>query len=413
MEEKYRVITSQPQNQPPITHYPSPILDMSHDLEPASILTEKIFTSPVKIAAIELLKFEEEIGDREIYVVRSISTDGAVGIAIAHKYKYVRNFYPILQNLIVPYFIGKDARKLESLIDGVYLFRRNYKLVGLPFWCCVAWVEMSLLDMLGQIAGKPVGELLGGVLRQEIPIYLSSLRRDTTPEKEIAFAQKRIEETGAKAIKFKIGGRMSNNADASPGRTEGLISLARKTLGDSIAIHADANGSYDAATAIEVGKMLEAHNVSFFEEPCPFEELEEIKQVADTLSIPVAVGELETSWSRFKSMIRQRTIDIAQPDLIFYGGFIRTIRVARQAAKGGIPTTIHNPERGAGINYPLHCASCISNPYQYHEYNAKSIKNTEWFAPVLKAKNGVLEVPQGPGLGMIIDPKVLQKAKIL
>lgn len=392
-------------------HYPLTILDMSYDLKP--VLTEEIFTSPVKIAAIELLRAKHNIGGREIYFIRSISTDGAVGIAVVHKYKYIQNFYPILQNLVIPYFIGQDARKLESLIDGVYLFRRNYKLGGLPFWCCVAWVEMSLLDLLGKIVGKPVGEILGGVLRQEIPVYLSSLRRDTTPEKEVAFIEKRLEKTGAKAIKFKIGGRMSNNADAFPGRTESLISLARKTLGDSIAIHADANGSYDSATAIEVGKMLEAHNVSFFEEPCPFEDLEEIKRVADTLSMSVAAGELETSWSRFKSMIRQRTIDIIQPDLIFCGGFIRTIRVARQAAKVGIPAAIHNPERGAGINYPLHCASCVPNLYEYHEYNAKSLKDTDWFAPVLKVKNGAIEVPQGAGLGMSIDPKVLQEAKTL
>ena len=112
-------------------------------------------------------------------------------------------------------------------------------------------------------------------------------------------------------------------------------------------------------------------------------------------------------------MIQQRTVDIAQPDLVYHGGFIRTIRVARKAAKAGIPIAIHNPERGAGINYPLICASCIPNLYQYHEYNAKSRKDTAWFSPVLKPKNGVLPVPQGLGLGMNIDPQVLQAAKIL
>ena len=273
---------------------------MSQYFEEFSILPQSFFTSPVKIAKIELLKLERPIGEREIYLVRSVSTDGAVGIAVANKNKYVEIFYPILQNLVIPFFIGQDACKLESLIEQVYLFRRNYKLGGLPFWCCVAWVEMSLLDLLGQVTVKSVGQLLGGSLRQEMPIYLSSLQRDTTPEDEVAFAAKRIEKTGAQAIKFKIGGRMSHNADASPGRTERLIALARKTLGDAIAIHADANGSYDAAKAIEVGKMLEAHNVAFFEEPCPFEELGEIKRVADALSMPVAAGELETSWARFQ-----------------------------------------------------------------------------------------------------------------
>ena len=386
---------------------------MIQSSEANPILSDKLLISPVKIAKIELLRLDRLIGKRKLYFVRSVSTDGAVGIAVAHKYKLIENFYPILQNLVAPYFIGKDICQLESLIEEIHLFRRNYKIGGLAFWCCVAWVEMSLLDLLGKVAGKSVGELLGGVLRHEIPVYLSSLRRDTTPEEEVAFAGKRLEETGAKAIKFKIGGRMSKNADASPGRTERLISLARQTFGDSIAIHADANGSYDSTKAIEIGKMLEAHNVSFFEEPCPFEELEEIKRVADNLKMPVAAGELETSWARFKFMIQKRTVDIAQPDLVYHGGFSRTIRVARQAERAGIPVAIHNPERGGGVNYPLICTACLSNPYAYHEYNAKSIDNTEWFAPVLKVKNGSLRVPQGSGLGMTFDSKVLEELKVV
>src|SRR5205085_8338561 len=138
----------------------------------------------------------------------------------------------------------------------------------------------SLFDLLGKVAKQPVGALLGGVIRQDVPIYLSSLRRDTTPEQEVAWLGKRLEETGAKAVKLKIGGRMSKNADAAPQRTERLVALARKRFGNGVTIYVDANGSYDAPKAIEVGRMLEAHGVAFFEEPCPFEELEETKRVA-------------------------------------------------------------------------------------------------------------------------------------
>ncbi|KST63892.1 hypothetical protein BC008_16455 [Mastigocoleus testarum BC008] len=84
---------------------------------------------------------------------------------------------------------------------------------------------------------------------------------------------------------------MSRNADAAPGRTEGLVSLARKTFASDIDIYVDANGSYDATAGIEVGKMLESYNISFFEEPCPFDDFEQTKCVADALSIPIATGE--------------------------------------------------------------------------------------------------------------------------
>src|SRR2546425_870678 len=100
------------------------------------------------------------------------------------------------------------------------------------------------LFALHQVANTPVRiasiELLRGILRPEIPVYLSSMRRDTTPEQEVAWLSQRLEETGAKAVKLKIGGRMSKNADAAPQRTERLVALARKTFGDGIAIHVDA-----------------------------------------------------------------------------------------------------------------------------------------------------------------------------
>lgn len=378
----------------------------------------KIFTSPVKIASIEILRAQPNIlglplpsltGHGKIYLVRTTSTDGATGIAVAHE--YIEYLYPILQQLVIPYFIGKDARDLESLVDEVYIFRCNYKFAGLALWCCVAWVEFSLFDLLGKIAGKPVGELFGGVIRQEIPIYLSSLRRDTTPEEEVAWVGQRLAETGAKAVKFKIGGRMSQNADAAPERTERLISLARKTFGDAIAIFADANGSYDASKAIEVGTMLESYGVSFFEEPCPFDDLEETKRVADALFLPVAGGEQETSLARFKSMLQQRAVDILQPDLVYNGGFIRTWRVTQAAGAAGIPIAIHNARLGVDPVYLLHFASCVSTNAQ--EYNARPHKPEKWFTPNLEVKKGVLQVPKNPGLGIDIDPNLLRKAKKL
>ena len=117
--------------------------------------------------------------------------------------------------------------------------------------------------MFGKTVNKPIGELLGGVLRKEIPVYLSGSGRETSAEEELAVYTKGVETTGAKAVKFKIGGRMSRNADAYPGRTEKLVTSARKALGDKFVLYADANGSYDIKKGIEVGKMLPGPQVQF------------------------------------------------------------------------------------------------------------------------------------------------------
>src|SRR6185436_3789968 len=139
----------------------------------------------------------------------------------------------------------------------VYRHQDNYKFQGLALWCPVACVEFAILDMLGRIANKSIGELLGGVVRNRVPFYVASGRRDTTPQQEIDYLKHLIEETGALAVKYRLGGRMNRNIDAMPGRTETLIPLTRKELGDKIAIHGDANSSYDAPHAIKIGRMME------------------------------------------------------------------------------------------------------------------------------------------------------------
>ncbi|MCL4194013.1 MAG: hypothetical protein KJZ87_19910, partial [Thermoguttaceae bacterium] len=212
------------------------------------VFKRELFSEPVVIESVRLLRRGSD------YLVHVRSKEGAEGIAVTNERDYL---HPIFERLVIPYFIGKDARDLETHLWEVYRYQSNYKLQGLALWCPVAWVEFALLDMLGRIADKPMGELLGGVVRREVPFYIASSRRDTTPQEEVEHLEKLLAESGARAVKFRLGGRMSRNADSLPGRTETLIPLARKKLGDRIAIHGDANSSYDPPKAIEIGRLLE------------------------------------------------------------------------------------------------------------------------------------------------------------
>jgi len=366
------------------------------------VLDVEALKEPVIIDSIDLLHKGGE------YFVHVRSKDGAEGISLTNgRAGYL---HPILNQLVVPYFLGKDARQIESHLFGVYRFRSNYKLQGLALWCPVAWVEFAVLDMLGRIANRSLGELLGGVIRQKVPYYIASGRRDSTPQQEADYLARLVEQTGAKAVKFRVGGRMSRNADSLPGRTEKLIPLARKVLGDQIDLHADANSSYDPPQAIEVGRMLEDVGAVYFEEPCPFDHLEDTKRVTDALRIPVAGGEQEFSQRRFRWMIHHRGVDIVQPDLHYYGGLIRSIRVARMAAVAKMPTTVHI-SGGMGFVYMLHFASCTPDVGAYQEYKRGIDRFADWFSPRLKAENGAMSVPTGPGVGIIDLRGVLQNAK--
>jgi L-alanine-DL-glutamate epimerase-like enolase superfamily enzyme len=358
----------------------------------APVLNLEELAAPVVIDSIRLLKKDKE------YLVHVRSKEGAEGVSFTDpgRAAYLSD---ILKQLVIPFFLGKDARDVENLLWELYRWRSNYKMYGLAFWCPQAWVEFAILDMLGRITGKPMGALLGTVVRTEVPFYVASGRRDTTPEQEVEYLQKLVTQSGAKAVKFRIGGRMSRNADALPGRTEKLIPLVRKTFGAAVDIHADSNSSYDPPQAIDVGRMLEEVKAVYFEEPCPFDHLEDTKKVADTLALPVAGGEQEYSDRRFRWMIANRGVDIVQPDLHYYGGMVRSMRVARMAEAAQMPTTVHI-SGGFGFVYMLHFASCVKNIGRYQEYKLGTEKYGNWFDPPLTVKDGKMSVPRGPGVGI-------------
>jgi L-alanine-DL-glutamate epimerase-like enolase superfamily enzyme len=370
------------------------------------VLRRELWTDPVPIASVELLKGGND------FLVRVRSKDGATGLAAGHP-DVLETTWPILTRRVAPYFVGKDARDLEALVHGVYVSSSNYKWQGLPFWVPVASVEFAVLDLLGRVARKPLGEMFGPIVVRDVPVYRASGNRGNTPEQEVAYLQKLVAETGAKAIKFRLGARMRFD-DASTRRDLALIPLTRKTFGDGMTIYADANGSYDIPTSIRIGRLMHEHRLAFLEEPLPFDYYDETKEVADQLTIPVAGGEQESSLRRFRWMVERKGVDVVQPDLFYFGGFVRSIRVARMAAAAGIPCTPHMSDGGLGYLYVAHFASCVPNAGPFQEYKGRdpSLPVTSDSSP-LTSVNGMLKVPTGPGLGVTIDSAFVKAAAVM
>lgn len=362
------------------------------------------FRAPLRIQSLELLR------NGRVFLTRVRTTDGAEGIAVPNADRLIET-YPIFLRRIAPFFLGKDARELEPLTAELYRHNSNYKLQGIALWSTLAAAEFAILDLLGKVAGKSIGELLGGVRRREIAVYRASGNRGNTPEAEIEYLRRLLEETGGSAIKFRLGGRMSNNADSLPGRTERLIPLVRETFGDAVTLYADANSSYDVPHALRIGRMLEEYGYAFFEEPCPFDHFEETKAVADALTIPVAGGEQEFSMYGFRWMIAHRGVDVVQPDLHYFGGFLRALRVARMADLAGLPCTVHMSGSGLGFLDVVHFASIINNPGPHQEYKGAADIPLTCETSSLKPERGVIRVPTGPGFGVTIGPEFVRAAQ--
>jgi L-alanine-DL-glutamate epimerase-like enolase superfamily enzyme len=156
---------------------------------------------------------------------------------------------------------------------------------------------------------------------------------------------------------------------------------------------------------------MERYNYGFFEEPCRFDHLQDTKEVADALSIPVAGGEQEFSEYGFRWMIRNRAVDSVQPDLRYYGGFIRSLRVARMAHEAGLLCTPHMSGSGLGYLDVAHFVSCIPNPAPFHEFKGNTNIPVTSATSSLQCEGGMVRVPSGPGFGVTIDPAFIREAR--
>jgi L-alanine-DL-glutamate epimerase-like enolase superfamily enzyme len=371
------------------------------------VLKSELFPDPVIIDRLELRRYEDN------FICRITSTDGAEGLSVANN-DQMASLYPVFLNRLQPFFPGRDARDWETMLEEVYAYRSNYKLQNLALWVPLATIEFALLDMLGKIAGLPMGKLIGEIHNPRVAVYQANDYRGKSAAESIGMIRRQVARTGARAVKIKVGGRMSHNRDYPPGRTEALIPMVRKAFGEQMILYADSNGSYDVVEAIRVGQLMEEYRFDFFEEPVPFDWYEETRQVNEALTIPIAGGEQEPSLHNFRWLLGNHALDIVQPDIFYFGGMIRSMKVARMAEVMGKGCTPHTSGSGLGYLYMMHFVSALPNAGPFHEFKGFN-RDIPLDGPgsSMSSFNGMVVVPTGPGLGMTIDPDFVEKHQLV
>jgi L-alanine-DL-glutamate epimerase-like enolase superfamily enzyme len=370
------------------------------------VLKKELFAAPVIIETLELLRLNNS------FLCRVRSRDGAEGISVGHS--GMRTLFPIFLDNLQPFFIGKDARELDLILDKVYIFGFNFRYNGMALGLPLATIEFAILDMLGRIANKPVGLLIGEIYNTSVGVYVATEWREKPVEESIDLIKKAVAEYDVHALKIKVGGLMFMTADmyaAGPsGRTESMIPLVRKTFGTDMALYADSNSFYSVTEAIRVGKLLEEHKYGYFEEPVMFDHVDEIKQVADALTIPIANGEQDYSFYGFRWLIANEGIEIVQPDNYYFGGLIRSMKVARMAHAFGKSFVPHMSGGGLGYVYNIQLVSAVPNAGLHHEF--KGLRTNVPFeckTSRLQVVDGKIKVPTGPGFGVDLDPDWIRK----
>ncbi|MGM9508846.1 mandelate racemase/muconate lactonizing enzyme family protein [Larkinella sp. GY13] len=375
------------------------------------VFRKELFSSPVILETIELLR------DRNNFLVRVRSKEGAVGIAAGHGSQNSKS-WPAFEGIMTR-FLGKDARDLDKLVPG-----DSGKSGGIPFNSQVAILEFAILDMMGNLIKKPAGELIGKIVNPMISVYQGSRvveLRQLPPEESLEIVKKDLLESKAKAIKMRAGGGGILDGDNAPGRTEKLLKMARETFGDQMVLGCDGNGNYTRKGGIRMGKVLEEYNYSWWEEMVPFGQYDDLKHVKDGLRIPIFTGESESHISTFRWLIANDACDVVQPDQLYFGGMIRSMKVARMAEVFGKTIVPHITQYGLGYLYMLHFISACPNAGKYQEFdlfstrdaNGNNIPIVYKSGDPITSYDGVLKVPTGSGLGITIDPEYVKKHKAL
>lgn len=318
----------------------------------------------------------------------------------------------VFHRQVAPWVLGQDAHDLSELITRVE--EKEHKFPGSYRYRAIAGLDTALWDLYAKAQNKPVVELLGGkpgLLRA----YASSMKRDITPRDEAARLVKLRDDFGFDAFKWRVGAENGRDVDEWPGRTEEVIEIVSKSLGENVSKLVDGNSGFSPKRAIEVGKRLEQHGICHFEEPCRYWKLEETKQVTEALDIDVTGGEQDWDFIVWQKMIDINAVDILQPDVMYMGGITRTLEVARLGQAAGKSITPHSANLSLVTMCTMHLLKSLPNAGKYLEFSIEGEDYYPWqenlfLGDPYKVIDGKVEITDAPGWGVEINPDWLKSA---
>ncbi len=319
----------------------------------------------------------------------------------------------VLHRQVAPHMLGVEIADLDDLTDRV--LEREHKFPGSYMCRAIGGVETAIWDLRGKRAGLPVTSLIGGS-PGPLRAYASSMKRDIAPADEAERFRRLRGEHGFDAFKFRIGAECGRGQDEWEGRTEEIIpTIGRAFVGEEVTLLADANSCYAPAAAIHYGRMLQDHGVTHYEEPCPYWELEQTREVTQALDIDVTGGEQDCWLQTWRRMIEIRAVDVVQPDILYLGGIGRTLRVARMAAEAGLPVTPHCANLGLVTLFTMHLLRALPNAGKYLEFSIEGPDYYPWQEGLFvespyRIEDGQARVSEAPGWGVEVSPDWLSRS---
>jgi len=350
-------------------------------------------------------------------ILRIETEDGTVGWGEGKNAAGSAGDYAALVHLLNhefgPRLIGRDASQITAIWEDLYngsrarasaerghplpeLARRGLTIAA------ISAVDIALWDIRGKALDQPIWALLGGRTADRLPAYASGGWADA--EGIGAQLQSYIDAGGFRAVKMRVG-----SMDDRPNVSAARVRAARKALGPNVELMVDAHGTYTVAEAKRFAALVEDCDLAWFEEPVSADDRMGLAEFRASTMIPVAVGESECTRFDFAALVSVRAADILQPDPAFCGGITEAMRIAALASSFNLRLAPHLWAGAPCFFAGLHVLAAAPAGYIVEfSLGANPMIHNLSRAPVV-VTDGMIAVPEGPGLGLEMDTEMITR----
>jgi galactonate dehydratase len=331
----------------------------------------------------------------------------------------------IVNSYIGPNLAGRDPLDIEGILTDLWGWKRAaggppsplfMRGMGGPYLSAISGVEMALWDLAGKAMNVPVYRLLGGRVREKMPVYLHA----ATPDE----AKSLITQTKVKAL--KIGTDYSSDAwilnkGFDPGKLWGLhlntaqlddmvsfVAGFREKLGNTYDIALELHARYDVETAIQLCRLMEPFRPMWVEEPIPSDDVDAMLRVRNNTHVPIAAGENIYSRYGYRPFLEKEALSIIQPDMSKTGGLLESRRIAAMAEVYSIPIAPHGVASPLATMAYAHVCSTVPN-FMILEWTYYLNKQYTSLTEPVALEDGFLRVSDKPGIGITLNDDAVKE----
>ena len=351
-------------------------------------------------------------GWRKNLIFVKVETDsGIYGWGEAYS-QYDRDTAVMAQlNALGPYLTGRspfDIKHFTQFAFDDYAARRG----SVELWCAISGIEQALWDIVGKACGQPVYNLLGGKYREKIRVYANGWSYGVKEPDDYARAAEKVVKAGFTAMKF--------DPLPAPWRTYipkehekhaiRVVKAIRDAVGPDVDLLIEQHRRLAPMHAIRLDKQLAEFDLYWMEESCQAEYPDELALIRREIGVPMVIGEATYTKTGFRPLLEKRSADILNPDVACVGGILELKEIAAMAESFLVAMSPHNYNSTlVALASTVHASATMPN-FIITEYFLPFVDFCDKISPnQLKPKNGYIELPTGPGLGVDVDEEALKK----